>query len=220
MGFGDFFKVAGKALEIVGDVAGSAMQTGCMVVSKATGIEEIEKVGKLAKLSTEQTGKILGSVVDGAGQTIEGMINNDDDLIKQGIGQIGTTAKNTAVGIGQGVLATGNMVVTGVEGVIEGDYDKARNAAKNVGIAAAAAVIGFGVIEGVDLLDNTEAQMSVDLHSVDPHYVNDYVREDGTHVEGFWRDGDGNTGVNLDKSHGGGYNQSNPDTIVSNNLKG
>ena len=220
MGFGNFFKGAGKALEVIGDVAGSAMQEGCKAVSKATGIQEIEKVGDLAKLSTAQTGKILGSVVDGAGQTIEGMINNNDDLVKQGLGQIGTTAKNTAVGIGQGVLATGNMVATGVEGVIEGDYDKAKNAAKNVGVIVAAGVIGFGVIEGVDLLENTDTPTPVDTHSVDPNYVNDYVRADGTHVDGYWRDGDGDTSVNLDKEHGGGYLRSDPDGIISNNLKG
>lgn len=220
MGFGDFFKGVGKALEVIGDGAGSFMQEGCKAVSKATGIQEIEKIGDLAKLSTAQTGKILGSVVDGAGQTIEGMINNDDALVKQGLGQVVTTAKNTAIGIGQGVLATGSMVVTGVEGVIDGDYEKAKNAAKNVGVVVAAGVIGLGVIEGVDLLDNTGTPTSVDIHSVDPHSVNDYVRADGTHVEGYWRDGDGDTSVNLDKEHGGGYSQSNPDGILSNNLKG
>ncbi|MDC4815624.1 hypothetical protein NQ815_18065, partial [Acinetobacter baumannii] len=121
---------------------------------------------------------------------------------------------------GQGVAATGNMVVTGVEGVIEGDYEKAKNAAKNVGVVVAAGVIGFGIIEGIDLLENTETPTSVDIHSVDPHSVSDYVRADGTHVDGYWRDGDGNTSVNLDKDHGGGYLQSNPDGIMSNNLKG
>ena len=30
MGFGGFFKGAGKALEVIGDVAGSAMQEGCI----------------------------------------------------------------------------------------------------------------------------------------------------------------------------------------------
>lgn len=220
MGFGDFFKAAGKTLEVIGDGVGSAMQEGCKAVSKATGIQEIEKVGDLAKLSTAQTGKILGSVVDGAGQTIEGIVNNDDALVRHGLGQIGTTTKNTAVGIGQGVIATGSMVVTSVEGVIEGDYDKAIKAAKNVGIVVAAGVIGLGVIEGVDLLENSETPNSIDVHSVDPHYVNDYVKTDGTQVDGYWRDGDGNTSVNLDKEHGGGYSQSNPDGILSNNLKG
>jgi hypothetical protein len=124
------------------------------------------------------------------------------------------------VGIGQGVIATGSMVVTSVEGVIEGDYDKAIKAAKNVGIVVAAGVIGLGVIEGVDLLENSETPNSIDVHSVDPHYVNDYVKTDGTQVDGYWRDGDGNTSVNLDKEHGGGYSQSNPDGILSNNLKG
>ncbi|QCX33146.1 hypothetical protein FDN13_05210 [Caloramator sp. E03] len=40
---------------------------------------------------------------------------------------------------------------------------------------------------------------------VDPHWVNGYKRKDGTFVNGYWRDGDGNTNINLDKEHGGGY---------------
>lgn len=40
---------------------------------------------------------------------------------------------------------------------------------------------------------------------VNPHWVNGYERKDGTFVNGYWRDGDGNTNINLDKEHGGGY---------------
>ena len=217
MGFGDFFRGVGKVLEVIGDVAGSAMQDGCRTVSKTTGVQDIEKVGELAKISTANTGKILGSVVDGVGQTVEGIVNDDEALIKQGLGQIGTTAKNTAIGIGQGVVATGSMVVTSIEGVIEGDYDKAKNAAKNVGIVVAAGVVGLGIVEGIDMMENTAIPNNI--HSVDPHYVSDYTRADGTQVDGYWRDGDGNTSVNLDKEHGGGYLQSNPDELLSNNLK-
>lgn len=31
------------------------------------------------------------------------------------------------------------------------------------------------------------------IHYVHPHYVNTYVRKDGTVVDRYWRDGDGNT---------------------------
>lgn len=40
---------------------------------------------------------------------------------------------------------------------------------------------------------------------VDPHYVRGYYRADGTYVEGYWRDGDGDTSIDLSKEEGGGY---------------
>lgn len=47
------------------------------------------------------------------------------------------------------------------------------------------------------------------LHTVKPHYVNGYVRADGTVVSGYWRDGETGTG----------YLRSNPDDTTANNLK-
>lgn len=43
-------------------------------------------------------------------------------------------------------------------------------------------------------------------HYVSPHWVNSYVRRDGTVVSGYWRDGDGNTFVD----RGFGYFARNP----------
>ncbi|MEK3725826.1 DUF3892 domain-containing protein [Paenibacillus sp. FSL H8-0034] len=45
------------------------------------------------------------------------------------------------------------------------------------------------------------------LHMVKPHLVNGYIREDGTDVKPYIRDGNGD-----------GYLRSNPDGILSNNL--
>lgn len=55
-------------------------------------------------------------------------------------------------------------------------------------------------------------------HFVHPHYVHDYVRSDGTHVDGYWRDGDGNTDHDLSVDQGGGYVQTNPDHDPFNNF--
>lgn len=40
---------------------------------------------------------------------------------------------------------------------------------------------------------------------VSPHFVDDYTKSDGTTVGGFWRDGDGDTSVDLTEDEGGGY---------------
>lgn len=34
------------------------------------------------------------------------------------------------------------------------------------------------------------------IHYVNPHWVSSYRRSDGTQVAGYWRDGDGDTGIN------------------------
>lgn len=60
-------------------------------------------------------------------------------------------------------------------------------------------------------------QEKTDTHAVDPHYVQDYYQTDGTHVEGYWRDGDSDTAHDLTAEEGGGYLQSNPDGDVSHN---
>lgn len=49
------------------------------------------------------------------------------------------------------------------------------------------------------------------IHFVHPHDVQGYVKKDGTVVNGYYRDGDGDTSVNRNVSQGGGYYQSNPD---------
>lgn len=55
-------------------------------------------------------------------------------------------------------------------------------------------------------------------HFVNPHYVEPYYREDGTYIEGHWRDGDGDTNVDHHVEEGGGYTQTNPDDDLLNNL--
>jgi hypothetical protein len=57
------------------------------------------------------------------------------------------------------------------------------------------------------------------IHHVEAHWVEGYVKADGTVVEGYWRDGDGNPATNLSSEQGGGYIRSNPDGNPFNNLK-
>ncbi|WP_050615159.1 hypothetical protein [Bacillus testis] len=40
---------------------------------------------------------------------------------------------------------------------------------------------------------------------IDPHEVRGYERSDGTYVESYYRDGDGNTNINRGLDEGGGY---------------
>jgi hypothetical protein len=61
-------------------------------------------------------------------------------------------------------------------------------------------------------IDITEVETEQDIvenpntHHVDPHWVDGYYRADGTYVEEYWRDGDGDTSINTEV----GWVQSNP----------
>lgn len=57
-----------------------------------------------------------------------------------------------------------------------------------------------------------------ETHFVNPHDVQGYTRNDGIEVDGYWRDGDSDTSVDLSVEEGGGYDQTNPDGDPSNNL--
>lgn len=48
-------------------------------------------------------------------------------------------------------------------------------------------------------------------HFVKPHSVDGYFRQDGTYVEGYYRDGDGDTSVNRPLEAAGGYTRTNPE---------
>lgn len=65
---------------------------------------------------------------------------------------------------------------------------------------------------------NSPAPESTGNHFVHPHEVDAYYRNDGTYVDGYYRDGDGDTSVNTHIEDGGGYNRSNPDDSLLNNL--
>jgi hypothetical protein len=64
---------------------------------------------------------------------------------------------------------------------------------------------------------NLDEIKSIGTHFVNPHHVQDYTRTDGTHIEGYWRDGDGDTHHDLTTNEGGGYSRANPDGDLTNN---
>ena len=71
-----------------------------------------------------------------------------------------------------------------------------------------------------NLFDKGDAVSSndPDLHFVNPHHVQGYTRADGTVVDDYWRDGDGDTSDDLTVNEGGGYDQTNQDGDLTNNL--
>jgi len=64
----------------------------------------------------------------------------------------------------------------------------------------------------------TNNQVNPEQHFVRPHAVSGYERADGVYVDGYWRDGDGDTSQDLQVEDGGGYWQTNPDGNPFNNF--
>ena len=52
------------------------------------------------------------------------------------------------------------------------------------------------------------------VHYVHTHEVSSYTKKDGTFVKGFWRDGDGDTGVNRDIGYFAGNRNPIPKVIT------
>lgn len=75
-------------------------------------------------------------------------------------------------------------------------------------------------LKHVHQFDFEPLNLNIDnTHFVQPHYVDPYIRTDGTLVEGYYRDGDGNPDIDTPVNQGGGYMRSNPDGNPFNNLK-
>lgn len=238
MSISKFFKGVGAIVEGTAKITGEAIGGVCNVVAEATGAETIKQVGNLAKNSTHQTGKILNNLSVGLGQTTEGFIEDNPAMRDQGLSQMGNTVVATAKGIGTGLAVTGQKVYELGDAVINDDMDRAKVALKEVAIIGGAAILSVGILEvtGVtDFVPNDADQSSLalntassaeissvevnpDVHHVDPHYVNGYTTAEDTQVNGYWRDGDGDTSVNVSKEDGGGYMQTNPDGTVLNNF--
>ncbi|WP_051865657.1 DUF3892 domain-containing protein [Metabacillus indicus] len=114
--------------------------------------------------------------------------------------------------------------------LFDADFSHSQNTSLLVG-SEGPAFVGHTVSDLVNIQDFFQHEdplkqafkMSYDpfhFHTVEPHLVKGYFRQDGTYVEGYFRDGDGNTAVNLTGESGGGYIRSNPDGVKWNNLNG
>jgi hypothetical protein len=208
-----------------GTLVGGAIGGTISVVGQVVGSEFIEEIGEGVFKSTVATGKILGETASGAFDLVDGIITSDKSKIDEGFEDIGGAAMKTVKGIGNGI---GNTIKSGgslIVGALEGDGDKFSESAKSLIKNVAIGTFAIGVIDVLDggLIDSYDADdvamdSDVEVHDVKPHEVSEYYRSDGTPVDGYFRDGDGNTHNDLTQEHGGGYIRSNPDGNLNNNL--
>lgn len=203
---GAFGYVVGKPIEKIGEI---------------TDIQLLEDIGTGVQRSSSFAGETLGQVTGGAVNTLRGIITEDFYLRDEGLDEMGEAVSKTAIGVVQtvkGVAINGSQVI---EGAITGDSELLKKGTSGILTTATIGALAFGITDAI--IDDTSAQPittvdSVDvdgeLHHVDAHYVTGYVNDNGTVVEGYWRDGDGDTSVNQND----GYIRTNPDDSMWNNL--
>ncbi|MBS2967853.1 hypothetical protein J9317_03570 [Metabacillus sp. KIGAM252] len=213
-----FLKSLGKgAGQFVGGVTGGIIKG----VGELTNSDFIKEVGDGVKTSTEFAGKQLGNLAEGAWNVGSGMIGSDESKIDKGFSDIGEGVTSTAKAVGRGISSTVKNVGEVAGGMMEGDEERWKKGLRDVGKTVAVSALGVSVLEMTDVVDvNGDESTSLasdhnGSHHVDAHWVDGYERADGTYVEGYWRDGDGDTSVNQNS----GWTQSNPGTAASQTIE-
>lgn len=219
---------------LLGSLVGGVIGGPIKFIGEVTDVKLIEEIGDGVINSTKFTGETVGQVVGGSVNAIRGVVTDDRTLIDEGLGDLGDAGSRTLTGVvntaKHAVENGGNVII----GIMDNDIEQVKQGASGLVKTAAVGALAVGVIDiagdiGIDADTGTDVASSdtissddaindAELHHVNPHYVEGYDRADGTHVEGYWRDGDGNTSVNLSEEQGGGYMQSNPDNQTENNL--
>ena len=225
-----FFKELGG---LVGAIAGGVIGGSVAIVGEVIGSDFVKEIGESVCQVSINAGQTVGQAADGVSGVVGGIITQDDKLINQGFNDVGKSIEKTALGMinGVGHIATNSVEV--LEGVVSGNTDQTVKGAKNLIKVAAIATLGVGIADyvgiiGDDFSENVDgdyiadsslesindynviesAEDVVDIqdsHYVNPHYVDEYVRSDGTPVRGYYRDGDGDSSTHLNADNGGGY---------------
>lgn len=221
----NFFRGLGKVL---GNVTGTVVGEPIKMVGEITGAKLLEDIGDGVKKASVFTGDTLGTFTDGVVNTVSGLVQEDMNKRDEGLSNIGDAVGRTAKGV---YYTTKNAVKNGGEvvvGAFDGDMEKVKKGASGLvtTVAVGALAIGFvDIIDGEDgLPDGSEVtlddsnNLNSGTHSVEPNHVEGYIRGDGTVVSDYYRDGDGNPNTQLTAENGGGYDRSNPDGNLSNNL--
>lgn len=201
-----------KASEFAGDTLG---QVADGAWSTTTGM--IQKDDRKVEQGLTDIGNSVSRTAKGVYETAKGTYHNgkdvyegfkynDDEKIKSGV-------KNIAKTVAVGALAVG--VVDLVDGVDVGDPMGSQQNLADGSVDANDATNHTGPVQ---VASNVEASEDPGVHHVKPHEVSGYTRADGTYVEGYTRDGDGNPNTQLTEQQGGGYLRTNADGNIHNNL--
>jgi hypothetical protein len=211
-----FLKGLGK---VAGQVAGGVVGGTVKIIGEATNNKFIQEIGDGVYHASVQAGELAGQAASGLVDVASGIIQQDESKLDNGFNDIGKAVGTTAKGVGRTIVNVAENGGTLVNGILENDTALIKNGAKGLVKTAAVATLAVGVIDIVDGSDGVAASNLPDspadesnVHHVDPHWR---TLEDGSRI---WVDGDGDSTTNLTTEQGGGFERSNPDGILSNNL--
>ncbi|WP_187768049.1 hypothetical protein [Paenibacillus sp. PL91] len=223
-------KVLGGTVRVVGEVAGSPFikEIG-NGVEKAT-INTGKTAGQLASGAFDVAKGMIkqdGDAIDNGLSDIGGAVATTAVGVATSAKYVYNSGKDVVVGIKEDDYdkvksgAKGLVTAAAVSVIAVGLFeliDVADGGVESADLEADAGVesdLDSGTTtETVDIEQNVNPDSDVVLtenpntHNVDAHYVHEYTRADGVHVEGYFRDGDGNTSID---NPDGEYEQSNPD---------
>ena len=166
--------------------------------------EGFSEAGNAVKTTVNGVGRTIAYTANGVGEVCNGVANNDLKMAGQGVRKVAkiVAISTLAVGITE-LLDMGDAIIADTEILGESIISDAE-------IFSDTVIADAEILSDTEILYENASESVADTHYVEPHWVNGYERADGTYVEGYWRDGDGSTSVNLTSEEGGGYLRSNP----------
>lgn len=205
----DFIKEVGEGVFYASKNAGNIIgQTVDGAVTVADGIinsesekidEGLNSIGEAGTNFVSGVGNGVKAIINNGGDVIDGLSQGDNDKVfeaSKNIIKIAAVA-HFAVGI--------SHYVGGIDGLDHHIAD-AGHITDVSHVSDVHTITDAPHVSDTHLIaDAVHNNNSNDMHYVQPHHVNAYDKADGTHVNEYWRDGDGDTTVNLSKNQGGGY---------------
>lgn len=203
-----------KGFEIFGEVAGTAIGGGVKLIGNATNNDFIKEVGEGVYHTSKNSGEILGQFAEGTYTLAKGVIGKDKDEAVKGLKDVGAATGKTVKGMGNGLK---NTLVSGIDvvsGAINDDPEAMKRGASKLAKTVAIGALSIGVLDALDIIGDDGVEMDLvdadDESFVNPHWVEGFVRSDGGIIDSYWRDGDGDTSIDLSLPEGGGFFRSNP----------
>ncbi|MBE9236871.1 hypothetical protein IQ227_12765 [Anabaena aphanizomenioides LEGE 00250] len=173
----------------------------------ASGFSDVENAVKSTAIGV---GRTLGYTATSVGEVFNGLANNDLEMAGRGAKKVAKVIAvgTLAVGIGD-ILILGDTIIPDVE-IINESLVMEAEIFDNPSDMSEMDVVLYEDVSEVNALEEV-SNFTNDVDYVQPHWVSGYERN-GTYIEGYWRDGDGNTSENLTSEQGGGYFRSNSST--------
>ncbi len=170
------FSKIGQGINVVG---GSLVEGGVNVTSSListrfpkTG-EYVKEVGHTVVDSSKIAITNVSQFADGTANLARGAITKNSDHLEDGWDDIKTSSKNTATGIGNGLVYTGKSIGQTAKGAYYKDPKQLEQGLRNMGKVGAAVALGVGVLDIIDVdiahaeeMESRNASLEGTSHSV------------------------------------------------------